>query len=254
MGKSTWDNGVFGYSEKSHGVEGVSDERSGVAGSSVNGNGVSGFSANGHAGYFDGKGYFSEEVNIDTTWAALRVSGDQAIWYDGTTFSWGYDGSANYFADPVGIGTSSPGGNMLAVNGLAAKPGGGSWDNFSDARLKEINGDYEHGLSKISKLNPVKYKYARGNDLELPTEKEYVGLVAQEVQSVIPEAVQENSDGYLMVNNDPIIWAMLNAIRELKAENESLRDQLESDNQLLKQRLTVLERAMEEHESVVAKY
>jgi hypothetical protein len=38
--------------------------------------------------------------------------------------------------------------------------------------------------------------------------------VAQEVQKVIPEAVTENSKGYLLVNNDPIIWTMLNAIKE----------------------------------------
>jgi hypothetical protein len=43
---------------------------------------------------------------------------------------------------------------------------------------------------------------------------EHVGLVAEDVQKVIPEAVTENSKGYLLVNNDPIIWAMLNAIRE----------------------------------------
>jgi len=34
------------------------------------------------------------------------------------------------------------------------------------------------------------------------------------VQQVIPEAVTENSKGYLLVNNDPIIWTMLNAIKE----------------------------------------
>ena len=42
----------------------------------------------------------------------------------------------------------------------------------------------------------------------------HVGLVAQEVQKVIPEAVTENSTGYLLVNNDPILWSMLNAIKE----------------------------------------
>jgi multidrug efflux pump subunit AcrA (membrane-fusion protein) len=43
---------------------------------------------------------------------------------------------------------------------------------------------------------------------------EHIGVVAQEVQKVIPEAVSENSKGYLIVNNDPIIWSMLNAIKE----------------------------------------
>jgi len=37
---------------------------------------------------------------------------------------------------------------------------------------------------------------------------EHVGLVAQEVQKVTPAAVTENSSGYLLVNNDPIIWTM----------------------------------------------
>ena len=48
-------------------------------------------------------------------------------------------------------------------------------------------------------------------------EQEHVGLVAQDVQAVIPEAVTENSKGYLLVDNDPIIWSMLNAIKEQQA-------------------------------------
>lgn len=37
------------------------------------------------------------------------------------------------------------------------------------------------------------------------------------MQKIIPEAVMESSDGYLMVNNDPILWAMLNAIGDAVA-------------------------------------
>jgi hypothetical protein len=40
---------------------------------------------------------------------------------------------------------------------------------------------------------------------------------------VIPEAVSANSQGYLLVNNDPILWTMLNAIKEQQVELESLR-------------------------------
>ena len=49
---------------------------------------------------------------------------------------------------------------------------------------------------------------------------EQVGVVAQEVRQVIPEAVTENSKGYLLVNNDPIIWSMLNAIKEQQRQFE----------------------------------
>jgi len=47
---------------------------------------------------------------------------------------------------------------------------------------------------------------------------ERIGLGAHAVQQVIPEAVTKNAEGYLMVNNDPIIWTMLNAIKEQQKE------------------------------------
>ncbi len=140
-------------------------------------------------------------------------------------------------AKNVGIGTTSPGSYKLAVNGTAAKPGGGFWSTFSDVRLKEIHSSYERGLSEVTRLNPINYSYRQDNDLKLPAGKQFVGLVAQEVQKVVPEAVEENSDGYLMINSDPIIWAMLNSIKELKAEN----DQIKTENDQLKQRLDALE-------------
>ena len=128
----------------------------------------------------------------------------------------------------VGVGTTSPGSYKLAVNGTAAKPGGGSWDNFSDIKLKEVKSPYECGLKEVGKLNPVHFSYKKDNALGLPSNQEYVGLVAQDVQRVIPEAVNKNDNGYLMLNNDPIIWAMLNAIKELKAENELLIKRIEA--------------------------
>jgi hypothetical protein len=69
-------------------------------------------------------------------------------------------------------------------------------------------------VNQIMKINPVRYRYRDGNGMGISDRDEHVGLVAQEVQKVIPEAVTENNKGYLLVNNDPIIWAMLNAIKE----------------------------------------
>ncbi|MFH1335282.1 MAG: tail fiber domain-containing protein [Candidatus Zixiibacteriota bacterium] len=127
----------------------------------------------------------------------------------------------------VGIGTTNPGGYLLAVNGTAAKTGGGSWSVFSDERLKDISANYECGLTEISQLKPVRYSYKKENELGLPSSEEFVGLVAQDVQGVIPDAVKRDDNGYLMLNNDPVIWAMLNAIKALKAENELLRKRVE---------------------------
>lgn len=119
----------------------------------------------------------------------------------------------------IGIETFSPD-NTLTVNGSADKPGGGSWGTFSDRRLKTIDGSYQSGLSQILRLTPVRYRYRQGNALGIRDSDEHVGLVAQDVQKVIPEAVSANSQGYLLVNNDPIVWTMLNAIKQLQQQIE----------------------------------
>jgi hypothetical protein len=55
---------------------------------------------------------------------------------------------------------------------------------------------------------------------------EHIGFSAQAVQQVIPEAVTTTSSGYLMVNSDPIIWTMLNAIKEQQQEIEKLKNEV----------------------------
>ena len=117
----------------------------------------------------------------------------------------------------VGIGTTAPD-NLLTVNGSADKPGGGSWGTFSDARLKTVNGGFTDGLSQVMRIQPIHYRYKPDNAMGIRDTDEHIGVVAQEVQKVIPEAVTENSKGYLLVNNDPIIWTMLNAIKEQQGE------------------------------------
>ena len=125
----------------------------------------------------------------------------------------------------VGIGTTAPD-QLLSVNGNASKVGGGSWATFSDRRLKNIKAPFNTGLSAVMRLQPVRYEYRSKNALGLPNEGEHIGLGAQDVQKVIPEAVSTNSQGYLMVNNDPIIWTMLNAIKEQQQEIEKLKKEI----------------------------
>jgi hypothetical protein len=117
----------------------------------------------------------------------------------------------------VGIGTASPD-SLLSVNGSADKPGGGAWATFSDGRLKTLNEGFNSGLSQVLTLHPIRYRYEPDNAMGIRDTYEHIGVVAQEVQRVIPEAVTENSKGFLLVNNDPIIWSMLNAIKEQQGE------------------------------------
>jgi hypothetical protein len=139
----------------------------------------------------------------------------------------------------VGIGTTSPD-NLLTVNGSADKPGGGSWGTFSDARLKTVNGGFTPGLSQVMKIQPIHYRYKPDNAMGIRDTDEHIGVVAQEVQKVIPEAVTENSKGYLLVNNDPIIWTMLNAIKEQQGEFQQEKTELTKALRLIKQQQSLL--------------
>lgn len=125
----------------------------------------------------------------------------------------------------VGIGTTAPT-ELLSVNGSASKPGGGTWSVFSDERLKNIKGNFNSGLSAVMKLQPLRYEYKSDNALGIKSQGEHIGFGAQAVQQVIPEAVTTNANGFLMVNSDPIIWTMLNAIKEQQKEIVELKRQI----------------------------
>ena len=114
---------------------------------------------------------------------------------------------------------------------------GGSFVASSDARLKDLKGDYTKGLTDIEKLNPVRYNYKAGNPRKEPSGKEYVGLIAQDVQKIFPDAVKEERDGYLSLDPSQFTYALINAVQELKAANDNLTDQ----NADLMKRLEALE-------------
>jgi len=128
-------------------------------------------------------------------------------------------------AGRVGINTNAPD-QRLSVNGDASKSGGGSWLSFSDERLKNIKGNFNSGLKAVMQLQPLRYQYRENNAVGVTPNGEHIGFSAQAVQKVIPEAVTSTSTGYLMVNNDPIIWTMLNAIKEQQQQIEQLKQEV----------------------------
>jgi Chaperone of endosialidase len=147
----------------------------------------------------------------------------------------------------LGIGTTGPD-QLLTVNGVASKPGGGSWATFSDERLKTVHGSFDRGLAAVMQLEPIRYEYKTNNELSINSTGEHIGFSAQAVERIIPEAVTKNEDGYLLVNNDPIMWAMLNALKEQQSQIEAQRQQIKQQGTELEslKRVICLEHANED--------
>lgn len=128
-------------------------------------------------------------------------------------------------AGNVGIGTTAPSYNLdvsgtLRVTGTAYTNGGyTTWTAASDQRLKDIHGSYDRGLADILGIDIVRFQYKANNTMGLDSSKEFVGVTAQNLQTAIPEAVNEETSGhlkgYLTINTTPVLWTLVNAVKEL---------------------------------------
>jgi len=133
-------------------------------------------------------------------------------------------------ASNVGIATTSPS-YTLEVNGTAAKTGGGTWTSTSDARLKENieDANLETCYDTIKNLKLRRFKWR--DDVEGITDKNVIGWIAQEVEEVIPKAVNTVDEKYGLtdvkfLNADQIYASMFGAIQKLIEDKERLEAQV----------------------------
>jgi hypothetical protein len=97
--------------------------------------------------------------------------------------------------------------------GTATFDASGNISSVSDERLKIKVADLTYGLDAILGINPVLYKYTEESGMDM--EAAYPGFFAQNVQSMIPEAVIANRQGLLGLQDRGIIAALVNAVKEL---------------------------------------
>lgn len=99
----------------------------------------------------------------------------------------------------------------------------------SDRALKENIRPIDNALEKIEKINGVQYDWtdayieSRGGEDGYFVRKKDIGLIAQEVEEVLPEIVAENIDGHKAIKYERVIALCIEAIKDLKKEIESLR-------------------------------
>ena len=90
----------------------------------------------------------------------------------------------------------------------------------SDYRLKENIEPIKNALDKVLNLNGVTFQYKKEND-----RKRYIGLIAQEVEKVLPEVVFKNDD-YYGINYKLVVSTLIEAVKERQKQIENLKERL----------------------------
>jgi len=126
--------------------------------------------------------------------------------------------------DSFGVGTAASGvsGEIRATDDVTAF-------YSSDESLKENIKNIENPLEKISQINGVTFDWTEdyikqhGGEDEYFVRKNDVGVIAQEVEKVLPQVVATRKDGIKAVKYDRIVALLIESVKELKKEIDELK-------------------------------
>jgi hypothetical protein len=199
-----------------------------------------------------GKSYFSDNIIIaptsegwaeglsftmpsTSTWGGLRWrrerGNNDGNWYVGFTALDATDdlvfGANNGGAQVDNIIRLTKAGNVSTSGSFTAS---GDVTAFSDARVKENIVTIDNALEKTLALRGVYYNRTDKDD-----KSQKVGVIAQEIQQVLPQVVQEQPDGMLGVSYGNMAGLFIEAIKEQQAQIESQKSEIDELKDLVKQ-------------------
>jgi hypothetical protein len=211
---------------------------------------------NGYAGYFSGRGYFSNDLGVGVANPVYRLDVYDVIYDDYVTQIYNRNTSTVAKGMKIKLGNSAPTSTNYyvgffdgtdGVNGRIQGTGVGvSYQTLSDKRLKTNFQKVNGALETLSKIEPTLYEF---KELKGKTE---MGFLAQDLQLVFPQAVSGNPTSDvtkepMMVDYSRLTPLLTAGIKELNKkveqlsnENKSLKAQLLQYKQLEK-RIQALE-------------
>jgi endosialidase-like protein len=213
--------GVGGFSLGGHGVKGTTAAAwpaAGVYGTSTASNGVGvmgSVSASGSTGV-DGE---AAGTNSEGVFGKGDYAGVQGF----STASGGF-GTSGVASGANGHAIDGACTGSCAGSGYAGYFNGNLWTTGmyggSDIRLKRDIADSKYGLEQVMKMRPVTFKWKEGGD------QTQVGLIAQEVQKLVPELVRAGDQGMLGINYNGLGPVLIKAIQEQQKMIEAQQAQI----------------------------
>ena len=152
----------------------------------------------------------------------MILSADTANTHTNTHISLEVDGSVKMRVQhdgKVGIGTTSPA-YALDVSGTIRATG--DVIAYSDARVKENVETIPNALDKVKSMRGVGYN-------KIGEQKRSVGVIAQELLEVLPEAVHQDKSGMYSVAYGNIVGVLVEAIKELEERVELLEEKIKQN-------------------------
>jgi hypothetical protein len=114
----------------------------------------------------------------------------------------------------IGVGIAAPGSNNVVVQGNVTA--------YSDIRLKDNIETITNALNKVTQVRGVTYTRTDMED----TLTRHTGVIAQELELVLPEAIMTGSDGIKSVAYGNVIGLLIESVKELNAKVDKLQEQL----------------------------
>jgi len=173
-------------------------------------------------------------------------------WQGGLNFwkpwpTWPYANYILFLRDDTNVGIGTQGDSYYKLK-VAGKVHSSGFETISDERLKSEIKPIENSLSKVLQLKGISYKYnfefskydnlsdtkfskskentIKGDNKITADKKKKIGFLAQDIQKVIPETVQEDDNGYLSINYDEIIPLLVESIKEQQSIINAQADKL----------------------------
>ena len=171
------------------------------------------------AGNIAANEYIRHNGDTDTN---IRFQNDNISIQAGATIAWQFKSNTEF------SGSATSTGSFGYVHSAGAIRAGDDVIAFhsSDERLKNNITIIENPIDKVKQLRGIEYEW-NGLQSNYPSGSKDSGIIAQDVQKVLPQLVKERKGGYLGVRHDRLVGLLIESVKEQQQQIDELKKEVQ---------------------------